>query len=92
MSLVGSPVSQASHIRPITPGSSAALVGAKGEAGLDSLREEGYSYRLTCSDERFSALVEQSTGLKLLGRGAGQGEGGATLVFSIVFVPPKAFR
>ena len=92
VSLVGSTASQAAHIRAITPGSASAIVGTRGEAVLDSPREEGYLYGLTCSDERVAALVEQSTGIKLLGRSAEQGEGGTTLVFSIVFVPPMAFR
>ncbi len=82
VSLVASTTSQAVYIRPANPSTTTSLA-----------TEDRYSYKLTCSDRRFASLVEHSTGIKLLGRKCDkENEDMVTLAFSIVFVPPKAFR
>ena len=80
--------SQAAHIRPLTPGSK-----PRTPESQEAEEKETYNYKLVCDDSRHSPLVEQSTGIKLLRKTVKEDDShAATLVFSIVFVPPKAFR
>ena len=88
VSLVTSTSSQAAHIRPLTPGSK-----PRTPESQEAEEKETYNYKLVCDDSRYSPLVEQSTGIKLLRKTVKEDDSHAvTLVFSIVFVPPKAFR
>ena len=81
--------SQAAHIRPLTPGSK-----PRTPESQEAEEKETYNYKLVCDDSRYSPLVEQSTGIKLLRKTVKEDDDShaVTLVFSIVFVPPKAFR
>ena len=82
VSLVGSTSNMAALVRPMTPGST--TNSSMGEI------EKSYAYKLVCSDAAFSSLVGHSTGIRLLRTTLK--EDVVTLLFSIVFVPPKAFR
>ena len=87
VSLVASTSSQVAHLRPLTPGSKPRTPESQ------ESEEETYKYKLVCDDQRYSPLVEQSTGIKLLRKIVKEDDPhAATLEFSIVFVPPKAFR
>ena len=55
-----------------------------------SLDEESYSYELVSDEQGLGSLVQQSVGLKLVEKRVESRE--VTLVFSLVFAPPKAFR
>ena len=88
VSLLTSTSSQVAHLRPLTPGSK-----PRTPESQEPEEKETYNYKLVCDDRRYSPLVEQSTGIKLLRKIVKEDDPcAATLVFSIVFVPPKAFR
>ena len=83
-------------MRAITPGSKPGIpdtLHLRDDESQKDNQKETYSYQLVCSDRRFTALVEQSTGIKLLRRMVKEDDPlTINLVFGLVFVPPKAFR
>ena len=84
MELVGCKRSRAATICPGTPNC---------ESPTGSLEpvSNNYSYQLVCSDSKYSSLIENSVGLKLLKIISDKSDP-VKLVFGIVFIPPKAFR
>jgi len=96
VSLVASTSSQVVHVRAITPGSKPGTPDTshlRDDESQKDNQKETYSYQLVCSDRRFTALVEQSTGIKLLRKVVKEDDSlTVNLVFALVFVPPKAFR
>lgn len=86
--LVGSNTSQAAQVRPITPGTNPDA----SDPTVSSVGGENYAYQLVCSNHKFTSLVKHSTGIKLIRRTTKLDDGTVTLVFNIVFVPPRAFR
>ena len=85
--LVGCRMRKAALIRPVTPN----ITAPERSMASDSNRGDSYSYQLVCSDAKYSDLVQNSIGVKLLRKVVDEG-GPVKLVFGIVFAPPKAFR
>ena len=88
--------SQVVDVRAITPGSKPGTpdtLHLRDDESQKDDQKETYSYQLVCSDRRFAALVEQSTGIKLQRRMVKEDDPlTINLVFGLVFVPPEAFR